>query len=141
MLTSTSIFNRFLIRTGITPDTSATKRPNIGNFKEANMASIKIVRPNDFLNRARKIKIYLDGNKIGDTLSNEVKAFEIPSGTHVLNAKIDWCSSNKINFAISENETMKFELTDFAHGGRPGGFSILYKILFEPQKYLSLTNL
>ena len=105
------------------------------------MASIKIVRPNDFLNRARKLKIYLDGNKIGEISSNEVKAFEIPSGTHILNAKIDWCSSNKINFAISENETMKFELTDFAHGGRPGGFSILYKILFEPQKYLSLTNL
>ena len=105
------------------------------------MASIKIVRPNDFLNRARKLKIYLDGNKIGEISSNEVKAFEIPSGTHILNAKIDWCSSNKINFAISENETMKFELTYFAHGGRPGGFSILYKILFEPQKYLSLTNL
>ena len=105
------------------------------------MATLKIIRANEFANRLRDIKLFIDGNKL-DTISNaQVKEFTISPGDHILQAKVDWCSSNKASFTISENEIKQFELISFAKGNRPGGFSMLYHIIFAPGKYLILNEL
>ena len=56
----------------------------------------------------------------------------------MLQAKIDWCSSSKIIFSISENEMKVFDLSSFAKGKSLKGLSLLYHIIFAPSKYLRL---
>lgn len=102
------------------------------------MAVIIITRPNDYLNRVRKINIILDGKKIGTVANNQTQEFNVGPGTHALKASIDWCGSNTLNFTIAEDTALKFNLDSFAGNGKPGGFSLLYKIIFESSGYLTL---
>ncbi len=76
--------------------------------------------------------------KIGNA---ESKDFEILPGNHLLQAKIDWCSSSKIDFHISENETKCFKLSSFAKGNSLALLLALYYISFGANKYLDLKEL
>lgn len=104
------------------------------------MAVVMIIRINEFANRYRDIRLYINGNKAGMISNSQAREFIVPPGTHTLQAKIDWCSSNKLTFPISDMETKKFNLASFANGKRPNGFSVLYHILFTPSTYLCLTE-
>ncbi len=77
------------------------------------MAIIKIERTNEFLNRMRDYKIYIDGKEVGTIANGETKTFETNSGQHTLAAKIDWCASPEILININDAETKKFRVGGF----------------------------
>jgi hypothetical protein len=80
------------------------------------MTTLKIKRSNEFVNRFRKIGIYVDKKKIGTISNGETKEFEIPTGQHVVKAKIDWCGSNNLTCQINENELKTISISSFNHG-------------------------
>lgn len=102
------------------------------------MPKLKIIRIDEFNNKYRKIKIVLDDKVIGKVANAETLEFDIAEGTHELYAKIDWCSSNRINLVASGGQTETFELSSFAQKGGFGFFSALYYITFAASRYLNL---
>jgi len=77
------------------------------------MPALIISRKNEWMNRLRKIGVYLDGEKIGTVSNGETKEFQVSAGLHQLHTKIDWCGSRTIPFTIAENESKTFELSSF----------------------------
>ncbi len=104
------------------------------------MSTIRIKRSNEHANRLRDIKILLDGVEIGRIANSETKDFKITSGNHLLQAKIDWCTSNMVELTVSANDLSIFNLDSFAKHTSLGIFSTIYFITFGAKKYLHLTK-
>jgi hypothetical protein len=102
------------------------------------MAILKITRSDEYTNRIRPIKIFLDGILIGKIGNAETKEFELMHGTHLLQAKIDWCSSNKLTFTVAENGVTNFYLDSFAKHSSLGTLATIYYISFGANKFLNL---
>ena len=102
------------------------------------MGVLKIARLDEHTNRLRNIKLFLNNKETGTIANSAIKEFPVEPGRYSLYAKIDWCSSNKVDFEINSNETIKFDLSSFAKGGYPNGFSTLYYLIFRPAQYLIL---
>lgn len=79
------------------------------------MAKIEITRTTEWINNAGRIRVYLDGQKIGSIYDGETKEFEVTGGKHKLRAKINWCGSQVFLFTINENETKAIRLSGFKH--------------------------
>ena len=102
------------------------------------MAKINIQRSNEYFNRIRNYRIYVDGKKVGTIENGESKDFEIEEGNHLIEAKIDWCGSPKVSVEIKNNETktLKVRGFNFAKWLIPSIFFILIfdftmKIIFD----------
>jgi hypothetical protein len=96
------------------------------------MPNLRIIRSAEFSNRIRSFRLYLDGTKIGDIANGEIKDFEITPGRHRLIAKIDWTTSNEIEFEVAEQDVV-FNVC----GTNPA--LALYYITFGWRNYLKLT--
>ncbi len=81
--------------------------------------------------------LYLDKQKTANA-SGETKEFEVAEGSQVLQAKIDWCTSNPLNFTIVENEIKEFELSSFAKHNPLGTLAAIYYISIGKNNYLNL---
>lgn len=79
------------------------------------MPKLIINRTSEWANRARKIKVFLDGQYIDSISNGKTKEFNIESGSHVLQTKIDWCGSEKFTINILKNESKTVELSSFEH--------------------------
>ena len=79
------------------------------------MAKFIIVRSNEWMNRARRIGIYVDGQKLGTISNGSTQEFDILSGMHTFKAKVDWCGSRDYSFFISEDETKTIKLSSFGY--------------------------
>jgi hypothetical protein len=53
------------------------------------MATIKILRTSEYVNRIRDYQIYLDGQKVGTVANGETIRLDTTKGDHTLIAKID----------------------------------------------------
>jgi hypothetical protein len=80
------------------------------------MAQFRIKRNSEYNNYGRNIRLYLDGEKIGKIKNGEEIIFDQKPGKHLLQAKIDWCSSNKMNIDLTENNVTTIELSGFKYG-------------------------
>ena len=49
----------------------------------------------------RAYKIFIDGNQVDEIKSGESKRIELSEGEHMLQLKIDWCTSKEVRFSIS----------------------------------------
>ncbi|SHK10307.1 hypothetical protein SAMN02745163_03232 [Clostridium cavendishii DSM 21758] len=96
---------------------------------------IIIDREKSYFDRLRKYKIMLDDTCIGTICSDEKMSFEIPEGNHTIYMKIDWCRSNKINFYMKENSTIKFECGNNIHSSWRGFICFVYISILRT-KYL-----
>lgn len=67
-----------------------------------------IRRKKNYKDSLRSFKIYLDGNLIGKIKNGSTLSFDISEGPHVLKLKIDWCSSNEIEFNYSYKDDVSF---------------------------------
>jgi len=95
------------------------------------MPTIKIQRSSEYANRFRNMLLFLDGVEVAKIANGETIELEVEKGVHSLRAKIDWATSNEVQFEINE-QTLSFELT----GTNP--FLALYYITFGRDKYLNL---
>jgi len=87
-------------------------RMHINNKKPELMATIKIQRSSNIIDRSRKYKIYVDG-PLAWAPYDENKgngSFEIDAGKHTIIARGNWISSRELSFNINANETKTFEV-------------------------------
>jgi hypothetical protein len=108
------------------------------NFQENTMAILKITRSNEHTNRLRDIKLFLNDKELGSVANGALKEFTVGAGRYSLFAKIDWCSSDKVDFEVESDDTITFDLMSFAKGSFPNGFSALYYMILKPGRYLVL---
>lgn len=95
---------------------------------------LKVSRENQFRDKVRSYKIILDNTYCEDIKAGEIKSLDVTPGKHTIHLKIDWCRSNKIDFNISDNETIEFECGNSMNGWRIW-FGFIY-ITFLKNKYL-----
>ena len=95
---------------------------------------LRISRQDEFRDKIRSYKIILDNTYCGDIKSGQVKSLDVTPGNHTIYLKIDWCRSNKVDFNISDNETIEFECGNAMNGWRIL-LSFIY-ITFLKSKYL-----
>ncbi len=57
----------------------------------------------------RAYKIFIDDKEVGSIKSGKTESFELSNGEHSIQLKIDWCSSRKVGFNITDNETTQME--------------------------------
>ena len=77
------------------------------------MATIKVQRTTQFLNRASKFQFYINGQFVWSTYFNSPDSIEVEPGFHTVMAKSLWISSPELSFEISEDETKTFEVGVF----------------------------
>ena len=87
---------------------------------------IRISRKAAFQDRFRAYKIVLDDEEIGTIRANETREFEVSPGKHTLVIKIDWATSNTIEFTHGEKD----KILDFEVSGGMKGWRILLAILY-----------
>jgi len=102
------------------------------------MPTLEITRSSEYANRLRKIKLFLDGKHLDSISNGETMRFEIAAGNHLLQAKVDWCTSNVINFSVAADATKSFTMTSFAKNNSFGIFAAIYYITLGANKYLQL---
>lgn len=95
---------------------------------------LTISRDKTYRDKLRSYKIMIDGNCCDEIKCGEIKNINLDPGNHTIYLKIDWCRSNKIEFTISENETVEFECGNSMNKWRIL-LAILY-ITFLKNKYL-----
>ncbi len=66
---------------------------------------IVLRRSSEWLNRARNLKVFIDGEQAGTIANGESKDFLLTPGHHNLTCKVDWCSSRDFGISLGENET------------------------------------
>lgn len=77
------------------------------------MPIITITRNNEFINRLRPYRIYMDGKPLGKIANGKTMEFTVPAGTHTLQAKIDWCASPELSFSVWDGNTASFHVGGF----------------------------
>ena len=80
------------------------------------MTTIKLYRTNEYNNRIRDYKIYVNKELIGTISNGESKEFNIKPGTQEIYAKIDWCYSPTLKIELNENETINLKVGGFKNG-------------------------
>lgn len=95
------------------------------------MPKLSIQRTSEFENRARKINIEINGELVCKIKNGEHISLDIPSGKHSIQAKIDWCTSNRLELDVEDTSHLKIVLSS---GDGPG----LFRFLFKTNEYLKL---
>ena len=80
------------------------------------MATIKLNRTNEYNNKMRDYKIFIDGQQVGTIANGETKEFPATIGQHLVTAKIDWCCSPDISIDLKENQTSHLKVGGFKNG-------------------------
>jgi len=75
------------------------------------MTTIQITRPNEWANRIRRYKIYLDNVEQGTIANNTTLDLYVTEGKHKLVAKMAWYSSKEMEIDIKENEIKYVKVT------------------------------
>jgi hypothetical protein len=95
------------------------------------MAKIQINRDAGYADASRKYKIELDGDIAGEIRASESVTLNVTPGNHKIRLRIDWCSSNYLDFQVAPEETVVFDCGN----NSPLGLVILYITIFR-NKYL-----
>jgi hypothetical protein len=102
------------------------------------MARLTIERSNEWVNKIRKIDIYLDNEKLGAVGNGKAMEFDIETGTHTIYCKIDWCSSIPVTFEIGDDRGKTFRLFSFAYGSWWRVFLASYYIAAKRDEYIQM---
>ncbi|MFA9559479.1 hypothetical protein ACERII_19395 [Evansella sp. AB-rgal1] len=94
---------------------------------------IEIKREAGWVDKLREYKVMLNENEIGTIGSNDCFEYSLDPGLHKLYLKIDWCRSEKLEFELKDNETLRFECGGLKD---PGFLSLMLHITFKRNRYL-----
>jgi hypothetical protein len=99
------------------------------------MPTLTVRRDRGWVDRFRNYKIVVDGSEIGRLAEGDLLRQEIATGSHVIEARIDWCGSQPLEFeASSEDLTVLV-----ANATQDGGvLSTIYFLAFKRRNYLCL---
>ena len=77
------------------------------------MPKIFIKRNSEYANKFRTFDLYLNGTKVSEINDAQLITLDIPEGKYILEARIDWCSSQPLTLQLSENDQRKIEVNGF----------------------------
>lgn len=97
------------------------------------MAKINLTRKSEFKNALRKYTILVDGNDVGSIGNGKSLQIDIEPGMHTIQAKIDWCTSNTIEFDTENDELIEFEVCSSSGGA-------IWNTFFNSSNFLSLNK-
>ena len=72
-------------------------------------ARIFLSRDSGFTDYVRRYKVIIDGEVKGQIKNGGTFECEIPCGHHSLQLRVDWCSSNTVEFDAEDNKTVRFD--------------------------------
>lgn len=62
------------------------------------------------MNRARGIKVFIDGIEVGKITNGGTEEYLVKPGVHTMQCKVDWCSSPETDFAVNSDESKFMEV-------------------------------
>jgi|SRR6056297_2531647 len=80
------------------------------------MAKLIVKRKKEWNNRARKYKLFIDGEKVDYIGNGEIKEFELEPGKHSVIAKMDWMSSPEFDVELTGDKSKTIELSCYKLG-------------------------
>lgn len=69
-------------------------------------ARVILNRKNEWVNRARSLKVFVDGVQAGAIKNGQSEEFHISEGKHTISCKVDWCSSREFEFDLAAGQTL-----------------------------------
>lgn len=76
------------------------------------MPKITIIRPNEWVNQAQHIYIYINGEKAGRIGINQAVSFELSAGKHQVELRNHWCGGSKpLAINLSNNKNKAYEIS------------------------------
>jgi len=97
------------------------------------MATIKIKRGSGYADMIRAYTVILDGKQVGTLRRGKEIVLHTAAGTHTLQVKIDWCSSNPVSFSIADAQSKSF-----ACGNSTKAILAFLYVILWPSDYLWL---
>ena len=73
------------------------------------MAAICFTRPADGGGLFRRLTVEIGGRKASALKYNSEQTVEVAPGTHVVQARMDWTTSESIQIEVSEGQTVRVE--------------------------------
>jgi hypothetical protein len=67
---------------------------------------LTIRRDRGYTDKLREYHVWLDGIEVGQIRERDELRLEVPSGSHVLVARIDWCGSRPLRFEVGSADTV-----------------------------------
>lgn len=71
-------------------------------------ARIVLRRSSEWINRARKLQVFIDGQQAGTISNGGTEDFRVDHGQHTISCKVDWCCSRDFNFTANDETTYLF---------------------------------
>ncbi len=101
------------------------------------MSKLIVIRSSEYVNLFRDYKIFVDGSEHGSLSNGASIEIDLQPGRHRIQLKIDWCSSNEVEFEVAENEirTYKVEAAKWA------SLLMIYYITLGRNTFLKLSPL
>lgn len=76
------------------------------------MAKLTIMRPNEWVNQAKSISIYVDGNKAGTVGIEETVRIDVSTGKHKIMLKNRWGGGSKpLTIDLCDKENKAYEIS------------------------------
>ncbi|MBR6737747.1 MAG: hypothetical protein IKL82_05240 [Clostridia bacterium] len=99
------------------------------------MGILEITRNNSLTgsDAFRAYQVYVDGNKIEEIKSGETKSLKLEDGAHVLQLKIDWCTSKKLSFLIEKDKVKRVKCYPAGKG-----FMSTLNLIFKKDEYITV---
>lgn len=76
----------------------------------------------------------IDGDEMGNIKDGGRLRIELQPGEHVIQVKVDWCTSQTLRFTLAEGEVLKFRCGSPIRGWKL--LLVLFFILGSPDNYL-----
>jgi len=100
---------------------------------------LEITRPKQFQDKMRDYYLIVDGNKIAKIKPNSKSTVTIPDDAKYIQAKIDWCTSPKLNVREIQSNQVLIRNT-FGGNVFKTLFLSFYYITFGKGKYLTIES-
>lgn len=77
------------------------------------MAKLIIYRNSEWANKSLSYSLYLNNEKVSEIEDRETKTLSLPEGDYRLEAKMNWCGSQAMDFHLDKTEEKRIEITGF----------------------------
>jgi hypothetical protein len=71
--------------------------------------SVSIKRASAWNSRVRAFKVLIDGSEVGSIKNGKTERFEVASGRHVCQLRIDWCTSPLVEVEVPPRGDVSLE--------------------------------
>jgi hypothetical protein len=90
------------------------------------VATLHLVRPNDYAGRYRSLKVLVDGQQAAALKPNQRVSIVVGDGAHEAVGKMDWMRSRPTSFDIAGSEDVTVELSI--------PFGSIFDAVFRPRR-------